>query len=313
LRRERHTAHRSPQHFSTVICATLGPFPSNTCHLPTPLLPQIKQDLLARDPRKETLDTILADYGPPVLRNVAAYHPAPQRYIDVELPPHAAGLRRSLQQQHQQGSGVAAALGGGLGATHSSSSILRAQASSLGQQGAGGAPLQQSLRQGQPQQLPAWQETPSEFTSISSGLAAFAGQGPAGSGVPMGSSLRGPPPPLAASSSSLNLGDPTSAWGRAAGLTGGIRDSALVCESTFVYPHGVAPKPGQQQQQPGAPAAAAYTAGAGDGLAGAGSSATWEELREQPAPLQAPGDALDWAVRGAGGAAPGALGGPLGG
>lgn len=248
---------------------------------------------MTRDPRKETLDTILADYGPPMLRNVAAYHPAPQRYIDVELPPPAAGLRRSLQQQHQQGAGVAAALGGSLGPNNSSSSVLRAQASTMGQ----------SLRQQGQLQAPAWQETPSEFTSISTGLAPFAGAGP------LGNSLRGPAQSaLAASSSSLNLGDPTSAWGRSAGLTGGIRDSALVCESTFVYPHGVAPKPGQQQQQQ---APGASTATAGDGLAGAGSSATWEELKEQPAPLQAPGDTLDWAVRGAG-AAPGALSGPPG-
>lgn len=53
----------------------------------------------------ETLSTMLADYGegPASTLLNAAFHPNPIRRIDLELPPSAAALRRSIELQVRPG------------------------------------------------------------------------------------------------------------------------------------------------------------------------------------------------------------------
>lgn len=54
----------------------------------------------SQEMQHETLSTILADYGnAPVARIQTAYHPSPIRRIELDLPPSAATMRRSVQMQ----------------------------------------------------------------------------------------------------------------------------------------------------------------------------------------------------------------------
>jgi hypothetical protein len=64
---------------------------------------QVKRDMARKSQElpHETLSTMLADYGdgPASALLNAAYHPNPIRRIDLELPPSAAALRRSIELQ----------------------------------------------------------------------------------------------------------------------------------------------------------------------------------------------------------------------
>ncbi|WIA30714.1 hypothetical protein OEZ86_000782 [Tetradesmus obliquus] len=65
-------------------------------------LAQVRKEYMRKSQElpHETLSTILADYGDgPASAIAAAYHPAPIRRIDLELPPSAAAVRRSIQQR----------------------------------------------------------------------------------------------------------------------------------------------------------------------------------------------------------------------
>lgn len=69
------------------------------------MLLQVKRDFARKSQElpHETLTTMLADYGDgPASAILNAYHPNPIRRIDLELPPSAAALRRSIELQVRQ-------------------------------------------------------------------------------------------------------------------------------------------------------------------------------------------------------------------
>lgn len=107
----------------------------------------MKRDIKRRSQElpHETLSTMLADYGdgPASALINAAYHPNPVRRIDLELPPSAAALRRSIELQARvevagRGSGAAggvsrrehSAAGGG-GALAASGELLSSSGSAV--------------------------------------------------------------------------------------------------------------------------------------------------------------------------------------
>lgn len=212
----------------------------------------------------ETLSTMLADYGgngPGSAFIHAAFHPNPIRRIDLELPPSAAALRRSIEAQaHTE---VVQRLGGGGGAA----------AASYGGGGCEG---------------PAGAGALSGRRARVSAAAAGGGQsgggqcgdlllGPSGSAVDLLEDLlrhgRGAPPGGALSSSNHTAGGPAAAAGggggrgagaaaRSASLPAGslvaagsgtpgwlgsvplggpvnLRGSMLAAESTFIFPAGL--------------------------------------------------------------------------
>lgn len=81
----------------------------------------------------ETLSTMLADYGdgPASAMINAAYHPNPIRRIDLELPPSAAALRRSIELQARSEMTARAGGAGRLGALDASGELLGSSGSAV--------------------------------------------------------------------------------------------------------------------------------------------------------------------------------------
>lgn len=235
---------KQPSGFDGGIDATVNQQPTHSSlkgHLSTARNLQVKRDIKRRSQElpHETLSTMLADYGdgPASALINAAYHPNPVRRIDLELPPSAAALRRSIELQARAevaGRGSGAAPGGSSRREHGGaaggSGALAASGELLGSSGSAMDLLESLLQQG---------KAAGGRTGRSASVPTAAGDGTGGAPGWLGSV------PL---SSAANL-----------------RGSMLATESTFIFPAGL---------QPSATAAAA--AGADHELGGGSSAARHE-------------------------------------
>lgn len=158
----------------------------------------------------ETLNTILADYGNgPVSRITAAYHPTPIRRVELDMPPPAASVRRSVQLPRaaaEEECALDAFAVGGAQAVDLTSSI--------------------------------WQQSKQPVEDLSAlyqsnGIGAAVG----GAGHHRRASVPAAPPAAAHSSANITHG-----WISAvhANQADNVRSSLLVSESTFIFPTGVA-------------------------------------------------------------------------
>ena len=194
---------------------------------------QVKQDYLTRaqEAPRETLNTILADYSSPMVRNLeAVYHPSPLRYIDVNLPPPSSTLGRSgrrlqdlLEPHEQYYLKQSAAAGSSTGPTH----YLHGGGRGGDALGAMGEPswLDRTLQQ--------------ENSKIAAGI-----------GLRNGDLLG----ELSTAAAGALPGMWSSSPNRARSLPPdkAIRDSMMVCESTFIFPKGFKPQSRQQEGEAGA-------------------------------------------------------------
>lgn len=226
----------------------------------------------------ETLSTILADYGDgPASAIAAAYHPAPIRRIDLELPPSAAAVRRSIQQRAglgAMGQQPSAAAGGygGYGGYSSAADALAGGTSAV-------ELLESMLQQGR--------QPPTGSLAEQGGAAADAGWG-FGSGRTAS---------LPAAGAAAAAAAPRWLGGDGVRASTNVRSSMLVSESTFIFPKGINAATGTAAAEEAAAggfddgqadAAAALDsgdAGAGyGGLTGMGGSAwgLWPQQQQQP-------------------------------
>jgi hypothetical protein len=106
---------------------------TDCCVLSCPI--QVKRDIKRKSQElpHETLSTMLADYGdgPASALINAAFHPNPIRRIDLELPPSAAALRRSIELQARSEMTARASGAGRLGALDASGELLGSSGSAV--------------------------------------------------------------------------------------------------------------------------------------------------------------------------------------
>lgn len=201
---------------------------------------QVKREMARKSQElpHESLSTMLADYGPgahaaaaSIINTPAYYHPNPVRRIDLELPPSAASLRRSIEAQARVevaagarggggARGAAAGGGGGGGGEGDGSSGF---GDLLGSSGSAVDLLESLLQHGH-----------AGGGRAGHGAAAAGGRGEAGAGG--GAVGRSASVPAAGW---LGLLLPP---GGAAGVPSvNLRGSMLAAESTFIFPGGLQP------------------------------------------------------------------------
>jgi len=206
------------------------------------LLIQVKREMLHKSQElpHESLATMLADYGdgPASALMQAAFHPNPIRRIDLELPPSAAALRRSIEAQARAEVVAGAARGHAAAAGGLRSNNL------LGSSGSAVDLLESLLQHGR------------GAAAASASAAAAAGGHGSGYGVGRSASM-----PAAGAEGGCPPG-----WLGSVPLGGAVnlRGSMLAAESTFIFPAGL--------QAP-----AAGGAGADEAELGASSSTAAEE------------------------------------
>lgn len=169
---------------------------------------QVKRDIKrnSQELPHETLSTMLADYGDGPASAIinAAFHPNPIRRIDLELPPSAAALRRSIELQARAD---VAARSGAPGAMAGLTSDL------LGSSGSAVDLLESLLQQG-------------KAAAPGAGTGASGGKAGRSASVPAAGPTGGAPGWLG----QVPLGG-----------MGNVRGSMLAAESTFIFPAGLQP------------------------------------------------------------------------
>jgi hypothetical protein len=242
--------------------------------------PQVRKEFMRKSQElpHETLSTILADYGNgPASAIAAAYHPAPIRRIDLELPPSAAAVRRLIQQQ--------AGLGGTTGGYGYSPQYGGSGAVLDGLAGGGSAvELLESMLQ-QDRQPPTGSFAQQSYAAQNGdpvGAWGF-GSGRRTASLPNAAAVAGGPSWLA---------------GNGVRASTNVRSSMLVSESTFIFPKGINVAAGaadcaggfDAEQEAAEGFEGRDTGGAGHhsggGLVGMGGSAWGLFQQEQPPPVQ---------------------------
>lgn len=224
-------------------------------------LAQVRKDFFrkSQEMHKETLSTILADYGDgPATSIAAAYHPAPIHRVELQLPPTAAMLRQSVQARAAGlGSGstdavAAAGLAGGTSAVELLESLLQQGRQQQQQAGLLGSSSCAAEADGAGVSNPTWGIDGGRASSLP---AAVSGVGP----------------------SWLNS--------MAVGNFNKIRNSMLVAESTFIFPSGLAAPEPVLDEDGNLVAAEGPDAGSGQGNSFPGlEGSSWTLLQQQPQP-----------------------------